>query len=256
MSIVLDGTTGLAGAATGALNGTLGATTPSTVAATTGSFSGVATFSAGSATAPAITTSGDTNTGEWFPAADTIAWTTGGTERIRVDSSGNLLLGSSTPVIAGTSATIQVTSPNTIIPFSCVNSNLPTKKWKFGAEGSGGAFIVFTDGNTGVYLTYGNTSWTATSDERLKTNLIPIEDAIEKVAKLRSVTGRFKTDDEGVSRAFLIAQDVQAVLPEAVSMQNDEQGTLGIQYTDVIPLLVSAINELNTKFEEYKASHP
>jgi hypothetical protein len=76
-----------------ALNGTLGATTPSTVAATTISASGVSTFSAGSAGAPAITTAGDTNTGMFFPAADTIAFSEGGTESMRIDSSGNLGLG-------------------------------------------------------------------------------------------------------------------------------------------------------------------
>jgi hypothetical protein len=79
-----------------ALNGTLGATTPSTVAATTISASGVSTFSAGSAGAPAITTAGDTNTGIFFPAADTIAFAEGGVESMRLDSSGNLGLGATT----------------------------------------------------------------------------------------------------------------------------------------------------------------
>jgi hypothetical protein len=48
---------------------------------------------AGSASAPSITANGDTNTGIFFPAADTVAVTTGGTERARVDSSGNMGLG-------------------------------------------------------------------------------------------------------------------------------------------------------------------
>jgi hypothetical protein len=47
----------------------------------------------GSAATPAVQGT-DTNTGEFFPAADTIAWTTGGSERMRVDSSGNLLFNS------------------------------------------------------------------------------------------------------------------------------------------------------------------
>jgi hypothetical protein len=77
----------------GPLNGTVGATTATTGAFTTLSATGVATFSAGTASLPALTTTGDTNTGLWFPAADTIATSTGGTERYRVDSSGNFGLG-------------------------------------------------------------------------------------------------------------------------------------------------------------------
>lgn len=92
----------------GALNGTLGATTPSTVAATTISASGVSTFSAGTAAAPAITTTGDTNTGIFFPAADTIAFSEGGAEAMRIDSSGNLGIGATAPAgkldVAGTIA--------------------------------------------------------------------------------------------------------------------------------------------------------
>ena len=48
---------------------------------------------AGTAAAPSITATGDTNTGIFFPAADTVGISTGGTERARVDSSGNLGLG-------------------------------------------------------------------------------------------------------------------------------------------------------------------
>jgi hypothetical protein len=54
---------------------------------------GVLTVTGGSAGTPAITTSGDTNTGIFFPAADTIAFSEGGTESARIDSGGNFGLG-------------------------------------------------------------------------------------------------------------------------------------------------------------------
>ena len=83
---------------TPAITVTLGAITPSSV-----TVSGVITASAGSVALPSITTSGDTNTGIYFPAADTVGISTGGVERLRVDSAGNVGLGvrvgySATPV--------------------------------------------------------------------------------------------------------------------------------------------------------------
>jgi hypothetical protein len=51
---------------------------------------------AGTASLPVITTTGDLNTGIFFPAADTIAFAEGGAEAMRIDSSGNLLVGTTT----------------------------------------------------------------------------------------------------------------------------------------------------------------
>jgi hypothetical protein len=76
-------------------SGTAIATVSSTGMTVTGtlSSSGASTFAAGTAAAPAITTTGDTNTGMFFPAADTIAFAEGGAEAMRLDSAGNVGIG-------------------------------------------------------------------------------------------------------------------------------------------------------------------
>jgi hypothetical protein len=111
-------------------------------------------------------------------------------------------------------------------------------------------FACQAGGSNGVYLAAGATSWTAVSDETRKDIIEPITGGLAKVATLRTVIGKLKTDEEGIRRPYLIAQDVQKVLPEAVTEAEDKEGkVLGLSYTEVIPLLVNAIQELNAKVE-------
>jgi len=258
-------------------------------------------FVAGTAALPAITTSGDTNTGIFFPAADTIAFSEGGAEAMRIDSSGNVGIGTSSPSVkfqvdhssdvaainaSGGGVTLKMSnsSANDVLLRMTNNSsnfwdirNLTsgsaltfgyngTESMRIDSSGnllSANGAIYFTsaqyrsnvassqlqfiNNSAGVSLAVNGTSWGSLSDERDKEIIEPIADAVSKVASLRSVIGRYKVDDADKRRAFLIAQDVKAVLPEAVTELEDEQQTLILQYTEVIPLLVAAINELNAK---------
>jgi hypothetical protein len=174
---------------------------------------------------------------------------TADTERARIDSSGNLLVGTTSAIRSGLNI---VNSAPGQITFRH-NSQAAGRYYYMGVESGNDVFFIYPDIAGGVYLTRGATSWTGNSDERLKTDLAPIENAAAKVSSLRAVTGRFTTDEENVSRAFLIAQDVQAVLPQAVDVRDDEQGTLGLRYTDTIPLLVAAIKEQQQMIETLQA---
>ena len=121
-------------------------------------------------------------------------------------------------------------------------------------------YVAWSNGNTDnntIKYAYGGTAWVNSSDETLKDIIEPISDAANKVCTLRAVIGKFKNEEEGARHPFLIAQDVQAVLPEAVyvnkSRVEGEPDTLGVGYTDTIPLLVAAIKEQQAMIEELKA---
>jgi hypothetical protein len=166
-------------------------------------------------------------------------------ERMRMDSSGNLLVGRTSQ---SSSEAFGITRPsNTATYIHMLKATQVEATWGFKSStdsnmyiGSGSSAV----GTCGVYLTNTGNSWNAVSDERQKNIIEPIENGLEKVNSLRAIIGSYKHDPQNIRRPFLIAQDVQAVLPEAVNVQDEETGTLGMSYTDTIPLLVAAIKEL------------
>jgi hypothetical protein len=110
------------------------------------------------------------------------------------------------------------------------------------------AQYLYCIGSTnGVYLSPGATSWTANSDERIKNINSQITNAVDKLNSLRTVKYSWKSDKTNKLNLGLIAQDVQAVLPEIVDEQPDEIKTLGVRYTELIPVLVKAIQELSAE---------
>jgi hypothetical protein len=108
----------------------------------------IVTVAAGAVGTPSITTTGDTNTGIFFPAADTIAFSEGGVESMRIDSAGNVGIGTSSPtgklnVVTDNThnggATFDSTG-TTQIWMRDTNSTANTKNWGF--QISGGDFNI------------------------------------------------------------------------------------------------------------------
>jgi hypothetical protein len=177
-------------------------------------------------------------------------WTNSG-ERARIDSSGNLLIGTTSYTTFSGINNVAVQNPTGYsVASGGTGISYASERIAFNA----GQFYVLNESSAGVVLTNGSTAWAAQSDERLKDIIEPIEDALNKVGSIRAVIGKYKSDKNGTRRSFLIAQDIQKVLPEAVEYcklptGNDETKYLSVRYTDMIPLLVASIKEQQTLIE-------
>ena len=132
-------------------------------------------------------------------------------------------------------------------------SNGGTLKTNAYYDNSGSTFNIVNGGAGGVSLANGGTSWSALSDERMKDITGVIDKPLARLAAIRGLFGKYKTDPDGKSRAFLIAQDVQKVFPEAVgTMSVKGVEFLSLAYTELIPLLVAALNELAAEVESLR----
>jgi hypothetical protein len=225
-----------------------------------------------------------------------ILFTTGtssGSERARIDSSGRLLVGTSTSQT--TNALIQAYKSSGII-YSYVRSDSLANGDECGfwattgtrsvvlairkhagitnpapylnlQEEDGANAIYWTD-NSGNFrissnvdhigTTSGTVVGTQTSDERLKNILGPVEYGLDEIKQLDPVSYALKSDPEQTPHLGFIAQQVNPIIPESVFdtdevIEEGESTKLGMEYVALIPVLVNAIKELSAEVDALKA---
>jgi hypothetical protein len=186
----------------------------------------------GSNTYPAITHkgTGNSNSGIYFSAANTMHFVTGSNTVITLRPSGNVGIGTTSP-----SQKLDVLGRVNITGHTVVTGNVGINK-------SSPALALDVVGS--IWAT-GNI--TMESDATTKQNIRPIDDALLIVNAMTGVRyTKRETQDEKIG---LVAQDVQKVLPQVVS-END--GLLGINYPSIVGLLVQAIKELDNKIDRLK----
>jgi len=182
------------------------------------------------------------------------------TERMRINSAGQPLFGctSSTTVGSHTGASNVSTfnfSGITLTQYA-VSAGFYYDRLNF----TNAQYFVVNSSGTGVYLGNGSTSWTAYSDERLKTNIVELDGAAawEHCKAARAVTFNWKPENypDGQKIGF-IAQDWEALYPEVITTTNENidgvETPKGMQYTETIPVLMAALKEAIAKIETLEA---
>ncbi|MEA9355420.1 tail fiber domain-containing protein [Bacteriovorax sp. PP10] len=225
----------------------------------------------------------------WTPTANGMATvlysnangTAAGLERMRIDQSGNVGIGTTTPTYL---MDLYATSPTMRIRSVSNDAVGPTLKLTEDLSENGGYIryqastntldlgvintaveinalsIVRASGNVGVGTTAasekleiaGNvkaTSYLYTSDRRLKTNIVTIEDSLEKILSLRGV--EFDWKKSGDHEIGLIAQEVEEVEPNLVTTSAVD-GMKAVKYGNIVALLIEAIKAEHQILEDNK----
>lgn len=86
------------------------------------------------------------------------------------------------------------------------------------------------------------------SDGRYKTNIQPIENALENLSFIKGITYTWKNDPGSNKHMGVIAQEVQSVFPEAVHINQDD-GKLSVAYPNLVGALIEGINTLNKQVQ-------
>jgi hypothetical protein len=281
------------------------------------------------AATPALTGT-DTDTGVFFPAANTMAFSTGGTEQVRVDSAGNLGIGTSSPpagsrlaisggalnftetaardILWGTSSYVYITgnqgtgvlamgtgstermridsSGNLLVGTTSgtdkvrIYSNM-NAEWGLGMRSTAGVttqnyvqFVINAGGSptqVGSITSNGtSTTYGTSSDYRLKENIAPMTGALAKVQALKPVTYKWKSD--GSDGQGFIAHELQEIVPDCVTGEKDGVETVdefdedgkkigtkevpryqGIDTSFLVATLTAAIQELKATVDEQAA---
>ncbi|MEL6852536.1 MAG: tail fiber domain-containing protein, partial [Bacteroidota bacterium] len=93
-----------------------------------------------------------------------------------------------------------------------------------------------------------------TSDVRLKEDIRPLTAGLEKVMEMQAVQYRWKDQPESPEKIGFIAQDLQQVVPEVVHTPENVEDHLGVNYAELVPVLVKAIQEQQARIEALEAA--
>jgi hypothetical protein len=182
------------------------------------------------------------------------------TERVRVDSGGNLLV--------GRTAYVGLTTDGLYFGKSFNHWSLTSEATYVNRNGTDGSVFIFSKAAGGVgsiSVTASATTYNTSSDYRLKENIAPMTGALEKIAQLKPCTYTWKVN--GSAGQGFIAHELQEVVPDcvtgekdAVETYTDEEGVeqtrpvyQGIDTSFLVATLTAAIQELKAELDTVKA---
>jgi len=159
------------------------------------------------------------------------------TERMRIDSSGNVGIGTNSP---SSRLTIKQSADAGAGGLTLVRQ-ANTNNWQAVVASTNDLYLIYNGTDRG-YFSNSTGAYTSISDRRLKKNIVSINYGLNEILALRSVSYNMnEQEDTSVKTLGFIAQEVQEVLPESVFEMRS--GMFGMDKSAIVPVLVKAIQE-------------
>ena len=146
-----------------------------------------------------------------------------------------------------TIATLSNTSSDFVITTGVQDKDFIIK----GDDGGGSVTALTIDMSAAGAATFNN-DVTAFSDRRLKTDIEPITNALPKVMQMQGVYYKRNDVEDAREQVGVIAQDMEAIVPEVVLTADDDMQTKSVDYGKLCAVLIESIKELKAEIDELK----
>lgn len=176
------------------------------------------------------------------------------TERMRLNSSGFLLVGATSPMGGNTSSEFKVTGAGSW-PLT-LNANDRGLLIRNSASSAGVyAYFEYNGGTNNGQISFsgGTTSYVTTSDARVKKNIVDAPDAGALIDAIKVRSWDFKVDDMHW-RYGMVAQELISIAPEAVTVPEEEDKMMGIDYSKLVPMLIKEVQSLRARVAQLEGN--
>ena len=171
--------------------------------------------------------------------ASNMTFYTNATERMRITSAGRVFIKNTT---FSRDAYVHVEGDSGNYALYLYAPVVYASAYRYQRFWSGNNIAGGIEGSNQTSVAYGTSS-----DYRMKKNIKPLENGLERLSKLKPVKFDWKLNDE--STEGFIAHEVQEIFPDAILGEKDGKDMQGMDYGRITPLLVKAIQELTAKVD-------